>query len=245
GDIWGARSVILRIVIWWSVFTALTGSVDGVIGWFVSSPEPWLLVLGMVLVRFFFGLGEAGAYPNVSRALARLVPYKDPAMLQGLIWTASRLGGAFSPPIIILLTNTLGNWRAAFWLLGVVGIIWAILFYWWFRDRPEEKASVNAAEASLIRSDYAGAGSVYDDASHHKVPWSYLFRSVNLWAIYLTAAAVSFSWCFNVTFLPKYIKDVYHVDYQESWKIVMWPLGVSACFCRIGGSGSDYIIRRT
>src|SRR5262249_34828147 len=160
-----------------------------------------------------------------------------------LIWTASRLGGAFSLPIIILLTNVLGDWRTAFWLLGILGVVWAVIFFWWFRDRPEEKASVNAAEAELIRSAAAGAGSIYDDASHHKVPWLYLARSANLWAIYLAAAAVSFSWYFNVTFLPTYIKDVYGVDYKDSWAITMWPLLISACFCGMGGVGSDYLIR--
>lgn len=245
GDVWGPRGVILRIVIWWSIFTALTGSVDIVIGWFTTSVEPWLLVAGMVLVRFLFGLGEAGAYPNVGRALARWFPYRERAMAQGFIWTASRIGGALSPPIIIALTTALGDWREAFWLLGIIGAAWAVFFYYWFRDRPEQKESVNSAEAALIKSDAAGEGSVYDDSSHQNVPWRKLVFSMNLWAIYLAAATVSFSWYFNVTFLPKYLKDVFFLDYKESWRITMWPLLVSAPFCYLGGYLSDYLIRRT
>jgi predicted MFS family arabinose efflux permease len=129
--------------------------------------------------------------------------------------------------------------------LGVLGVAWAVGFFYWFRDRPEDKATVNAAEVALIRAEAAGAGSVYDDKSHQHVPWRLLVCSVNLWAIYLAAAAVSFSWYFNVTFLPKYLKDIYHVDYKESWRITMWPLLVSACFCFLGGVGSDYLVRRT
>src|SRR5262249_26474343 len=139
GDVWGPRSVLLRIVVWWSLFTALTGSVDTVIRWLMSNPEPWVLVLGMVAVRLLFGLGEPGASPRIGRVLAGWFPYRERAMVQGFIWTASRLGGAFAPPIIIKLTEQLSDWRAAFWLLGLVGIAWAVVFYWWFRDRPEQK----------------------------------------------------------------------------------------------------------
>ena len=82
--------MLTRIVLWWSVFTALTGSVDHLLGWFVSHPTPALLLGGMVLVRFLFGIGEAGAYPNVGRALARWFPYRERGLAQGGIWMASR-----------------------------------------------------------------------------------------------------------------------------------------------------------
>src|SRR5437879_5145716 len=74
GDIWGARAVLLRIVIWWSLFTALTGSVKFMAGWFSSPSAPALPLAMMVFVRFMFGLGEAGAYPNIARALGRWFP---------------------------------------------------------------------------------------------------------------------------------------------------------------------------
>src|SRR6185295_12374832 len=152
GDRWGPRSVIVRIVLWWSAFTALTGSVDHVVGWFVSHPEPALLLGGMAVTRFWFGIGEAGAYPNVGRALARWFPYRERGLAQGAIWMASRCGGAFSPMIIGAAMAWLGNWREAFWLLGGLGAVWAVAFGLWFRNRPEEKDSVNDAERTLIRS---------------------------------------------------------------------------------------------
>jgi sugar phosphate permease len=139
----------------------------------------------------------------------------------------------------------LGGWREAFWALGGLGLLWAIAFYWWYRDRPEEKPSVSAAEAELIRGD-AAAGSVYDESHDLRgVPWRRMFLSTNLWAVYLTAAAVSFSWYVNVTFLPRYLKDVFEVDYKDSQIMTGLPLFVSAFFCLVGGALSDYLIRWT
>jgi MFS family permease len=251
GDVWGPRIVIVRIVVWWSVFTALTGSADTVVGWFVTSPSPVLLVAALVLVRFLFGLGEAGAYPNISRSLARWFPYRERARAQGGIWMASRLGGAFSPLIIGLLITGLQSvhrdlgWREAFFLLGGVGVVWAALFGVWFRNRPEEKPSVNAAERALIRAQDAGAGSVYDDHHRGGIPWRRALLSANLWAISVTAAAVSFSWYINVTFFPKYLKEKFGVSFENSELMSGLPLFVSAFFCLLGGGLSDVLVRWT
>ncbi len=245
GDRWGPRLVIVRIVVWWSMFTALTGSADTIVKWFVASPGPMLLLAAMFGVRLLFGLGEAGAYPNIGRGLARWFPYGERALAQGAIWMWSRFGGAFSPAIIGALMLWVGGWRQAFWVLGGLGIIWAGLFYLWFRNRPEEMPRVNVAERQLIRSQAAGAGSVYDDTHAWDLPWRRLLLSPNLWAIYLTAAAVSFSWYINVTFLPRYLKEQFGVDFAQSEIMTGLPLFVSAFFCLAGGGLSDALIRWT
>src|SRR5205809_2027513 len=137
GDRWGARAVIFRIVLCWSLFTAATGGVKGIAAWFSprAGPEQWLMV--MVSVRFLFGLGEAGAYPNIARALGRWFPFRERATAQSFIWLSSRLGGAFAPTIIGGLMLLGGGWQRAFWLLGLLGLLWAAWFFSWFRDRPE------------------------------------------------------------------------------------------------------------
>jgi ACS family glucarate transporter-like MFS transporter len=242
GDRWGARLVICRIVIWWSLFTALTGSVRAVVGWFTSSPEPWMLTGAMVLVRFLFGAGEAGAYPNISRALGRWFPFQQRGVAQGAIWLSSRIGGAVAPATIGLLMAVSGGWEAAFWVLGVAGIIWAIVFTLWFRNRPEEMPSANALECRLIRGDVA-AGSIYDDHHQAGMPWLRLL-SPNLVAVYLAAASVSFCWYFNITFLPRYLKDRHALDYGDSELLSGLPLLAGGVACLLGGALSDYLVRR-
>jgi MFS transporter, ACS family, glucarate transporter len=245
GDIFGARVMILRIVIWWSIFTALTGFIRPLAGIFSAAPGPGLLVGTLVAVRFLFGLGEAGAYPNIARALGRWFPFRERGTAQGAIWLSSRFGGAIAPALIGGLIAWAGGWQQAFWILGMAGVLWAVLFYVWFRNRPEEKSTVNAEECKLIRSDSIEAGSIYDDQTHSGVPWKRLVFSTNLLSLYLVAFTASFSWYFYVTFLPKYLKEEFHVDYSNSELMSGLPLFAGGIACLFGGRISDYIIART
>src|SRR5262245_2536567 len=147
GDVFGPRRTLIRIVLWWSVFTALTGTV---------TQEGFLFLSGLMtlaLIRLLFGVGEAGAYPNIARALHNGFPARARAVGQGTGWMACRFMGGLTPLVWLLVTVTLGlSWRGAFFLFGVLGVIWCIAFYWWFRDRPSEHPQVNAAEVELIEA---------------------------------------------------------------------------------------------
>ena len=147
GDIWGSRRVITRIVLCWSLFTALTGCV-----WSFSRGIGPIVVdslLALLLIRFLFGIGEAGAYPNLTRVVGTWFPFQERAFAQGTIWMCARFGGAFAPFLIGRLSAALG-WRQAFWVLGAVGVVWCVVFRSWFRDTPEEKPECNEAERDLI-----------------------------------------------------------------------------------------------
>jgi MFS family permease len=158
GDKWGSRRIITRIVLWWSAFTALTGSVV----YFsydtgrTLSLGPWTIPLVfdafmlMLLVRFLFGAGEAGAYPNLTRVVSDWFPARERASAQGAIWMSARLGGFLAPLVIGRLTVWLG-WRQAFWVLGAVGLAWAMCFFQWFRSKPDTHPGCNAAERDLIQ----------------------------------------------------------------------------------------------
>ncbi|HKQ39635.1 MAG TPA: MFS transporter [Verrucomicrobiae bacterium] len=244
GDRFGARAVIFRIVLCWSVFTAATGGVKWITGLFFSKPGPeqWLMVL--VCIRFLFGVGEAGAYPNIARALGRWFPFHERASAQSFIWLASRFGGAFAPAIIGGLMLFAGGWQRAFWILGAIGILWAILFFIWFRDRPEDKSQVNESERALIRSGEIAPANIYADEAIPAFRWASLF-SPNILALCLVSFCVSFCFYFYITFLPKYLKEQFHVDYADSQFISGLPLLLGGLACLGGGFLSDYAIRRT
>src|SRR5260370_533261 len=123
GDRIGPRRVLMRIVIWWSIFTSLTGLAMGYVA--------------MLVIRFLFGAGEAGGAPNSSVAISRWFPLIERGRAQSFIWAGSRIGGALAPLLIFPLQMMFG-WRAAFYVLGAVGIVWAAIWYWWFRDEPSE-----------------------------------------------------------------------------------------------------------
>jgi MFS family permease len=242
GDRWGARAVLAAIVAFWSLFTLLTGFSDRLIGLVVERPEPWLLVGGVVLVRFLVGAGEAGAFPNVSRVVGTWFPLRERAAATGVVWMCTRLGGALTFVITGALVDLGGGWRPAFAILGVVGLLWAVAFAVAFRDRPDQVAAVNAAERDLI-----GTGAA--DAHGHApgTPWRRILLSGNLWGFYLTAAAISYAWYFYGTFLPKYLDETYPAEFRGShWADVVkgLPFLVGAAGCLIGGRLSDVLVRR-
>jgi MFS family permease len=244
GDRWGARLIIFRIVLCWSLFTAATGGIKGLTAIFFTRPGPEQWLLMMIAVRFLFGVGEAGAYPNIARALGRWFPLRARAAAQSFIWLSSRLGGALAPAIIGQLVGWSGHWSRAFWILGAAGAIWAVIFFVWFRDRPEDMPAVNAAERELIRASDPAAGSIYDD---HGAPppfrWGALC-SINVLALCLASFCVSFCFYFYITFLPKYLHDEFKVDYGQSQWVTGLPLLAGGLACLVGGFLSDRAFRR-
>jgi MFS family permease len=153
GDMFGPRRTLIRIVLWWSLFTALTGVVYPIPAW------PWLAFAAMFLVRFLFGMGEAGAYPNIARSFHNWFPFEERGFAQGTVWMAGRFAGGMSAfAVLALMVHTMTSdgkpvvlWRHSFWVFGGLGVVWCIAFWWWFRDRPEQHPRVNPAELALIR----------------------------------------------------------------------------------------------
>ena len=142
GDWMGARKVLMRIVIWWSAFTALTG-----VMWNFGA---------LYVCRFLFGAGEAGCFPNLTKAFTSWLPTGERVRVQGIMWMAARWGGAVTP-LLVAFTFNFVDWRTAFIIYGALGVVWAVFFYRWFRDLPRDHKSVNAAEVALIEAGNASA----------------------------------------------------------------------------------------
>ena len=134
GDRLGPRRVLMRIVVWWSLFTALMGAAFN----FVS----------LFLTQLFFGAGEAGCFPNITKAFSVWLPREERVRAQGIIWLAARWGGAFTPFIVFQLLKFV-SWRGVFCIFGCIGIVWAVLFYRWYRDNPADNPHLNEGERDL------------------------------------------------------------------------------------------------
>ena len=188
GDRYGSRKVLLRIVCWWSCFTAATGWAGG----FAS----------LIAVRFLFGAGEAGCFPNITRAFMTWLLPDERIRAQSILWLAARWGGAVTPLLVVLVLKVV-SWRNAFAMFGALGVVWAVLFYRWFRDDPAKHPKVGAAERALLQQN---RGFV---SGHGNVPWRLFFTSQSAWLIWAQYFCLSFVWYFYVTWLPTYLKDTY------------------------------------
>jgi MFS family permease len=250
GDVYGPRRTLIRIVLWWSIFTALTGLIVPIPGWATGA------FLAMLSVRFLFGMGEAGCFPNISRAFHNWFPFSERGFAQGAVWMAGRFAGGITPLIVLALfievPATAGQpaatrWRHTFWIFGSIGLFWCILFWWWFRDRPEQKASVNQAEIDLIH-----AGET-PEASHSGVPWRSLLTNANLWILCMMYFCAAYGWYFNITYLPGYLERNYGLHRGDKWSADFWqfsfmagaPLLFGSVACLFGGISTDFFIRKT
>jgi len=123
GDRIGQRKLFLRIVLWWSLFTALTGAATG--------------LTTLILTRFLFGMGESGAYPNSSGAIARWFPSAETGRSMSILFVGQNAGAAFAPLIVVPIAVNFG-WRAPFFVNGLIGLFWVMICWIWFRNEPSE-----------------------------------------------------------------------------------------------------------
>jgi ACS family glucarate transporter-like MFS transporter len=223
-DRWGARVALTRIVLLWSVFTALTGTVTS-----------FALLL---LVRFLFGAGEAGAFPGATSAISRWFPAQERSRSQGVVWMASRLGGMVAPFMVVPIQKIWG-WRASFFVFGGVGLIWAVLWFLWYRDRPADKKGVSAEELRLIESGGGTGG-----RAHRPVAWRKVMKQANFWRLLATYHTYSWGAFFYVSWLHTYLQKGRGFTENE---MALWsalPFLFGAIGNLSGGILSDVLVRR-
>ncbi len=216
GDKIGPRRVLMRVVMMWSVFTIATG---------------WAWGLGsLVFFRFLFGIGEAGCFPNLTKAFTLWLPVQERVRAQGIMWLSARWGGAFTP-LLVGWMLTVMEWRYTFLTFGLLGTVWAWFFYSWFRDNPKDHPAVNAAELAHIGDSGAGVN------AHASVPWQKLLASRTAWLLWGQYFAMSYGWYFYVTWFPTYLKEEKTFAEMSNWQLTMMacvPLffgGLGSIFC--------------
>jgi MFS family permease len=193
GDRIGPRKVLMRVVGMWSIFTVATG-------W------AWNL-WSLVISRFFFGMGEAGCFPNITKAFTNWFPAAERVKAQGVLWLSARWGGAFTPLIVGWMLASGGegkvglglHYRWVFLIFGLLGVVWALMFYRWFRDYPKDHPGVSAAELAVIgETQHSG---------DHSMPWGKLFASRTVWMLWAQYFFMSYAWYFYITWFPTYLKE--------------------------------------
>ncbi len=249
GDRYGSRGVLARIVIWWSFFTAMTGAALGF----------WMLVV----VRFLFGAGEAGALPNSARVLRAWFPETSRGRAQGLVIAAMMIGGTAAPVASQFLIDRIG-WRWTFVVFGLLGVIWASLFYLWFRDNPVDHPATNDAELALIAQCNRPPGPIAEHAepeavapdlidvespeptdAHGPIPWNTVWSCPNIWLLSGAMVCMTSFFYMLISWYPTYLEKARGATpYQSGWLATM-VLGAGACGSLFGGWFSDWLVKKT
>jgi len=225
GDRLGPRRALTAIVCWWSFFTAMTA-----MSWNAVS---------MVLTRFLFGVGEAGAFPIATRSLSRWILPSERGYAQGVTHAGSRLGASLTPPLVVALTVAYG-WRSPFFVFDAIGIAWAVVWFFYYRDTPSEHSSVNQAELSIIH-DAIGKRS----GTTRSVPWRAILACRTLWI--MSAMYFCYGYCINVylAWFPSYLSDHRGFSMKQMGLYASLPLLCGTVGDLCGGWFSDLWFKNT
>jgi MFS transporter, ACS family, glucarate transporter len=231
----GARRVLAFVVVFWSVFTGLTAA-----AWnFVS----------MLVVRFLFGAGEAGAFPGMARVVYSWIPVKERGTVKGVNFSASRLGAALTMPVLPWMILTFG-WKESFLILMGFGFVWAGVWWWWFRDEPADHRGIDPAELEHILAHRQDAGAA--PGASAPLPVGRMLASRNLWLMMGQYFAGNFTFFFCLTWLYPYVQKTYQLSYVEAGWYAMIPLVCGAlgnifsggCVDRLYQAGHPALSRR-
>lgn len=223
-DRFGARKVLTGIMIIWSMFTALTGLARNYIS--------------MLSFRFIFGAGEAGAFPGISRAAYSWVPLEERGIFQGINFSGSRLGAAFALPLVAYLIETWG-WRGVFYFFGAIGIVFASVYFWLFRNKPEDHPGISAQEKKFIIDTRQK-----EQPTPENLPLSRILRSPNVLLAMGQYIGSNFIFFFTLTWLFPYIKDQFQLDSVTTGLYSMLPLLAGAVGNWTSGFLVDAIYKR-
>lgn len=231
-DRFGPRLVLLIIVPFWSLMTALTAGTTG------------LVSLGAI--RFVFGLGEAGAFPAATRGMQLWFPRSERGIVHGVTHSFSRFAIAIVPFLAVSIVTAFG-WRWIFYLFGATGLLWSFAFYSFYRNLPEEHSRVNLAELSYIRGCHAD-GTIRPPVDLQKrpnVPWKTIFRSANMWYIAAGYCCFYYGTYFYVTWFPTYLVEYRHLSLKAMGILASLPLLAGMAADILGGILTDAIYRKT
>jgi MFS family permease len=225
GDRVGARRILTRIVTWWSAFTVLTG----------AAVNYWQLLL----TRFLFGAGEAGAWPNVAIVFARWIPQRERGTAQGLFFSGAHAAAGLTPILVATLLLYF-HWRVLFVMFGAIGFVWAFAWYRWFRDLPRDHSAVSAEERAYIEAGTMAP--VRHDFSH--TPWKKLLANRSIVFLCLMYFTQVYGFYLFITWMPTYLRESRGFEAIELGLIAGLPMTLSAVADLVGGVSTDRSVRR-
>jgi D-galactonate transporter len=233
GDRYGPRLMLCLMVAFWSLMTMATAHAIGLIS--------------LLIIRFVFGLGEAGAWPTATRAMQYWYPKSERGFVNGATHSAALLATSVVPLVSVTIIDMFG-WRSLFHIFGLLGVFWGVLWYFMYRNRPEQHKSVSEAELAHIRGDlddHENAANAKPSAAKVVVPWKTILRSPNLWFLAFSYVAFNYTSYFFYYWMPTYLVEHHHISLKAMGVLASLPLAAGAIGSLSGGVLTDFVYRRT
>lgn len=241
GDRWGGRRALTLYVLAWSLAIAGMGLVT--------------TLTGLVIMRGLLGVGQAGAYATTASFLRRWMPFDARGFANSAVSLGGRAGAVAAPVLtavamaqVALVNPDIARWRPVFIAYGVIGIVWAIVFWRWFRDRPEEHRGVNAAEQALIAGQ---VGDVVTEPSTADLPKTAggmlagrLIASGSIWGLAVCNFCINVGWILLGTLLPTYLIKVHGWSEVQAGSATSIAAFAGMIGCLTGGMATDRLVRR-
>ncbi|EPX65410.1 Hexuronate transporter [Cystobacter fuscus DSM 2262] len=180
---------------------------------------------GFAFMRALLGLGEGGNFPAAIKATTEWFPRRERALATGIFNSGANIGAVFAPAIIPPLALALG-WRAAFVIIGAIGIVW--LMFWLTIYRPADAATQAAYEDAQPAHADTGTGSP---------GWGVLIQKRQTWAFLLGKFLTDPVWWFYLFWLPKWLNEARGMDLQH----IGLPLVCIYALTTIGSIGGGWI----
>ncbi|RKR03361.1 sugar phosphate permease [Kushneria sinocarnis] len=208
-DRFGARLVYALALLAWSLATMGMGLASAL----------WVFLL----LRVLLGFGEAPCWPTAAKVTSFWFPRQERGIATGIFDSASKWGPALAPPVLVGVLAWFG-WRGLFLFTGLVGAVFALVFYLFYRN-PDRHARLPQAEFDWIES---GGGGHEQVMQRSPMPWRALFAQRSVWGMILGYFCTIWIWNIFLVFLPLYLKD--------SWQITLTEMGFYSSIPWIGGA---------
>jgi MFS transporter, ACS family, glucarate transporter len=220
----GTRKIITAIVIVWSIFTGLTA-------------QAWNYI-SLLIIRFLFGAGEAGAFPAINRAVFSWIPMKERGFVTGINFSGSRIGAAFALPLLSVIIAEYG-WQFSFYLFGIIGVSFALIWYVLFRDKPDNHPFISEEEKNYIINNRQKSL-----VQTEKLPLSVMFSNRNMWLAMLQYFCSNFTFFFALTWLYPHVKETFHLTAISAGWYASIPLLAGAVGSWFSGFWVDLIYKK-
>jgi MFS transporter, ACS family, glucarate transporter len=219
----GQRGVLIRIVLWWSVFTALTGAVTG--------------MGSLMITRFLFGVGESGAYPTSSSTIARWFPATETGRSMSLLFIGQNAGAAIAPLIVVPIAVGFG-WRAPFFVNGLIGLLWVLICWLWFRNEPSQMKGITKEEVALIEEKRRFL-------THREIfPWKSVLGNWKIWALMLGFFCSQWGLYFFVAWMPVYLQQGRHLTENHMKLVTSYLFILAMAGAMLSGIWNDWLVKK-